>query len=221
MRSSELRADHPIVPAEEIAARLARLRALPGILKSRQDRQALACPLISEWPEGLPCGAISEFVSAAGGGKTEAAIRILAENPGIRGAWIEPTLTVYPCAFPQLGVTLDRVLFTEPGDQALWAAHQILRSQLFGLVVLSVPEAPLAAAGARALQAKAVAAPFQSAQALTASNLNEIDLRRLQLSAEKSGAALLLLRERPTVRGNWAIAIQARVLRKGKELRIL
>ena len=52
-------------------------------------------------------------------------------------AWIEEDFSLYPCALPQHGVEMERVLFVESGGESLWSAHQILRSGLFEVVVLN------------------------------------------------------------------------------------
>ena len=116
--------------------------------------------------------------SAAGSGKTELLLAFLAEHPELRAAWIEDHFTIYPCALPQQGVQLDRILFVTGLSDSLWAAHQALRSQLFGVVILSA-----------LLKGKT-------------------DLRRLQLSAEQANASVVLLTETPTVQGAWPISLQ-------------
>src|SRR5689334_18183764 len=67
----------------------------------------------SQLENGLPKGAVVEVSGSAGGGKTEVVLRFLSENPETRVAWIEDELTIYPCAFPQNRVGLERVLFVE------------------------------------------------------------------------------------------------------------
>ncbi|MCM2276657.1 MAG: hypothetical protein NDJ89_01105 [Oligoflexia bacterium] len=136
-------------------------------------------------------GALSELSGPRGEGKTLAALHYLAGSPG-RIAWIERALTIYPCALAQRDVALERVLFVEAGapEGLLWAAQQVLASQVFGSVVLDL------------------GAPLEDA----------VCLRRLQLAAEKSQAAVLLLSERAT-RESWPLRFQARV--EGHEIRIL
>jgi hypothetical protein len=181
----------PARDPDAIRERLARLRALPGILNAAaEDTTAGAALPFSLLPLGLPRGALTELSGPDGGGKTEAAIRALAENPEVRAAWVEESLTVYPCAFPALGVPMERVLFAEPGRELLWTVHQLLRSRLFGIVVAAPGEA-----------------------------LTELELRRLQLSAERSRSSLILLREHPTLRRNWPIRVQAEIRRVGPDER--
>lgn len=168
----------------------------------------------------LPQGAITEISGPDGAGKTEAVLRFLAENPVPRVAWIEQDFSVYPCAFPQYGVALDRVFFVDlsPIEQSvrgltqagrvraqrdacaghgrssptsdssigLWAAHQVLTSQVFGIVVLNVTVR------------------------------EAVPLRRLQLAAEKNGCVVILLSEKPLSQmmgATWPIHLQLQASR--------
>ncbi|MCB0343015.1 MAG: hypothetical protein H6626_11300 [Pseudobdellovibrionaceae bacterium] len=122
------------------------------------------------WPHsslrsGIPQGAITQV---AGAGKTEFVVRFLAENPQLRAAWVEKEFSIYPCGIIQRHVQLQRILFVEAGTvaQTIWSVLQILRSQLFQVVVADVPTPELKV------------------------------LRRLQLASEKAGAALIMLDER-------------------------
>ena len=85
-------------------------------------------------PGGLPRGVLIEL---AGFGKTEVLIQFLKENPKLRVAWIEESLTIYPSAVAQRSVALSRVLFIEAHAEIFWATYQVLRSNLFDCVVLS------------------------------------------------------------------------------------
>jgi hypothetical protein len=133
-------------------------------------------------------GALTELCGPAGGGKTELVLRFLAENPTLRVAWIEDPISIYPCAFPRHGVSLNRVLFVrDPGEHAIWCVQQILRSGIFPVVVLAAPSRIEGGHG--------------------------VPLRRLQLAAEQANASVILLSERPT-EGAWAIANQIEVRRQ-------
>jgi hypothetical protein len=155
-----------------------------GQLTRAAEKECLPFSLLTNAP-GVPRGALTQLHGPCGSGKSELALRFLAENPQARAAWIERELTIYPCAFPLAGVGLERVLFVEAGEQQLWAAHQILRSRLFEVVVL---------AGAQ----------FQ-----------EMELRRLQLSSEKARASVLLLTDSPDgpPARAWPVALQLEVRR--------
>src|SRR5690606_14451470 len=106
------------------------LEKLKELFQRQTRREVLSCSLL---PSGLPKGAITEV---SGFGKTELVTRFLAEHEEIRVAWIEETFSVFPFAFQQRRVDLKRVLFVEAGEDLTWAALQILKSQIFGIVVL-------------------------------------------------------------------------------------
>lgn len=132
---------------------------------------------------GIPRGALTEISGSAGGGKTEVVLRLLAENPEIKVAWIEANFTLYPCRMAQQKVALDRVLFVETSIEYLWVAQQVLRSQIFGAVVLVAPVP------------------------------SETILRRLQIAAERAQSAVILLAEAPSLQGTWPIRVQLQVMR--------
>jgi hypothetical protein len=161
------------------------LEKFPHLFKKKADQPGLR---FSYLEDGIPRGAITEVSGRSGGGKTELVLRFLAENPEARVAWVEEELTIYPCAFPQNRVELERVLFVDaPFGKKLWTAHQILRSGACPIVVID------------------------------AQGLSEADLRRLQLAAERADAAVILLTQEPSARGAWPIAAQLAVQRPGRE----
>lgn len=166
---------------------LALLRALPGVLPSvPAPRESLP---FTGLKGGIPRGAVIEVCGSHGSGKTEFVLKFLAENPKLRVAWIEDQMSVYPMALPQHGVGLSRVLFVDADKELLWIAHQIMRSRIFKVVVLSGAKAAL---GGRE---------------------GAIELRRLQLAAEQTGSTLVLLSEEPTREGAWPISVQVKVQR--------
>ncbi len=114
-------------------------------------------------PKGFPRGVLIELT---GLGKTEVLVQFLAENPKLRVAWIEESLTIYPYAMAQRGVSLARLLFIEAHQEVFWATFQVLRSHLFDCVVLSSKR-----------------------------NFDEKNLRRMQLEAEKGNIGVFLLTE--------------------------
>jgi len=104
---------------------------------------------------------------------------------GLKIGWIEDTFTANPRGFAEEGVDLRQFLFIEGGKDSLWAAHQLLRSRLFDIVVLWVRESILS-----------VQEP-------------SVELRKLQLSAEQAGTPVLLLSSQPRPTGvNWPVAVQ-------------
>ncbi|MCC7440006.1 MAG: hypothetical protein IT285_00135 [Bdellovibrionales bacterium] len=137
--------------------------------------------------EGVPCGAVIEVSGPAGGGKTEWVLRFLARHRELSVAWVECSRrhTLYPVAIEQRGVAIDRVLWleSENREQVLWAALQALQSRLCAVVVVS--------AGERGLDA--------------------VELRRLQIEAERSGATALVLSEQATAGHTWPLALQLRI----------
>jgi hypothetical protein len=140
-----------------------------------------------------PPGALTEISGSSGSGKTELVLKFLSENPELRVAWIEERFSVYPCAFPLNRVDLSRVFFVDPSragsvdsKTVLWAAHQVLQSQVFAVVVLSVE---------------------------LAERDSMIVLRRLQLAAEKNRGTVILLSEESTRGASWPISLQLQVSR--------
>ncbi len=131
-----------------------------GALRGASAKESFHWSLV---PSGLPRGAITEI---AGSGKTELVMQFLAENPHVKAAWIEPVLSLYPCAVLQRQVALDRMLFNEAGKEVPWVTLQLLRSQLFHIVVLD-----------------AACSDFRA-------------LRRFQLATEKANCGLILLSNR-------------------------
>ena len=130
-----------------------------------------------------------EVSGIEGAGKTEWVLQFLAQNSRGRVAWIEEELGVFPSAFSQYGVSLDRVLFVDaPPDQALWSAQQILRSGVFQFLVLQ-----------------------RSKQ-----SYEELNLRKLQLAAEKSNTTVILISPRPQKQGAWPISVQLQVSRSSQ-----
>lgn len=129
---------------------------------------------------------LTEISGGLGGGKTEFTLRLLAENPSLRVAWISSG-EISPGAFEQWGIPLHRVVFIEAGKNALWSAHQLLRSQLFPILVLD---------------------PVSNSEPFSA-----IELRRLQLASEKAQSATILLRETPSKKDTWPISLQLEISR--------
>ncbi|HUP56075.1 MAG TPA: hypothetical protein VM598_01390 [Bdellovibrionota bacterium] len=151
-------------------------------------REFFQFPAIGATPMGgLPRGAIIEISGVPGAGKTELVLKFLAVNPQARVAWIEQEFTAYPCAFPQQGVRLDRVLFVQvTSDDPLWTVHQVLKSQVFGMAVLTLSREHLR---------------------------DPVALRRLQIAAERSGCSVILLTDRPSSTACWPVSVQIQVSR--------
>ncbi|MFN7684541.1 MAG: hypothetical protein ACK5QT_03920 [Oligoflexia bacterium] len=188
----------PILRPEQ----LRKLREIPGILKHEPRPKSFEHGGIQ-----IPCSALTEISGPPGSGKTEWTLQFIASLsaapknsaanaiPGSdprgtpcvypRVAWIEDAFSANPRGFAEHGVDLRNFLFIEGGKDSLWAAHQVLRSQLFGVAVLWVRESILS------------------------SSQPSVELRKLQLSAEQAGVPLLLLSPQPRPSGaNWPLALQ-------------
>lgn len=147
----------------------------------------------------LQCSSLSTGIprgaitQICGFGKTQAAVDLIKENPDIKTAWIESEFELNPLAVAQQEVDLTRILFAEAGEHMIWACHQILKSHLFPLVVLK--EAPM----------------------------EDLLLRKLQLAAEKSQSALVILTEEFS--SSWPVSLMLKAHKtssqEGIELEIL
>ena len=181
---------------------------------------------------GLPQGALIELSGSAGGGKLEALIRFLSENPSLPVAWVEEGTTTYPCAFPQQGVSLERLLFVNaeavhpehrPADagspRLVECAHQILRSQIFGVLVLLARDSVQQQVYPHNHHTALPGTPRDShiiesrGRREPALGLGEIELRRLQIAAEKSGTTVFIIRETPSITSTWPLTAQFQISR--------
>lgn len=160
------------------------LRSLPGILpQGKLDRKVFPAPGLLEC--GIPRGAITEISGREGGGKTEFLMDFLKANANLRVAWVESRMTVYPFALAAHGISLRRILFVEPPvTNLVWTLHQLLKSGLFEVVVLSHAVLP------------------------------DVDLRKLQIFSEQAQAAMVMLADEPRREGSWPLALQLEVRRK-------
>lgn len=181
-----------------LSAKLEKLRSISGVLPCPPpSREALS------WEQAdvsVPRGALTEVSGPFGSGKTEAVVKFIARHQESLGrvAWIEDRFTAYPTGFLQHGVDLSRMLFIEGGAESIWAAHQVLRSQVFGSVILFVRESTLSASEPR------------------------VELRRLQLSAEQSNACVFLLTHQPRPQGaSWPLALQLQANANTRRLDVL
>lgn len=162
----------------ESRKKLELLRELPGILKISPEENVLPHPALSA---GVPRGAITEVARANGTGRTTFILDLLSANPDQRCAWIEDELTFYPPALTLHGIDPRQVFFVEAGFDLLWVTQQVLRSQLFSIVVL------------------------EKCHAL----LSENDLRRLQILAHQGNTALILLSPKRAAQGTWVFKRRA------------
>ncbi len=149
-------------------------------------------------PDGMPRSGIVEISGARGQGKTTYVLEFLKENPGLKVAWMEKDFTFNPSVLTSYGLGRDRFLFVELASglglglgsdlQApIWCASQILRSQLFQVLVLG------------------------GVGSLGAGGLKELDLRRLQLLSKQSGALVVLLQDRRIQGPGWMFSLRLEV----------
>lgn len=140
------------------------------------------------YPAGLPLG---QLVLLDGPGRTQAVATLLAEHATETCAWVEERLSAYPPGLAQRGVVLERLLFVESGAQWSWVLAQLLRSQVFKVIV--------------------VASALKGAEV-------EAGLRRLQLAAERSQCLVLLLA--PPQGPAWAVRLRLQCQWDGGALRL-
>ena len=138
------------------------LTELRSLLSLQPQREFLPLSFFQE--AGIPKGAITEIT---GVGKTDFVAQILAENSDVRVAWIEKNMSIFPFAFWQRNLGLQRVLFVESGAQTEWTILQILKAQIFKLVVFYVDDFEITS------------------------------LRRIQLASEKANVICLWLTDKP------------------------
>jgi hypothetical protein len=160
-----------------VSAILENLRASIGAIEGHTLREHFP---FSSVIRGIPRGAVTNIY---GIGKTEITLGFLAENQSAKIAWIEDRFSIFPCGVLQRKVDLDRILFSEAGREYIWTALQVLRSQIFQIVVvLGHPK-------------------------------DQSIIRRLQLTAEKSNVALILLSDSPIKA--WGVSLAIRASRSG------
>ncbi len=109
--------------------RTATLESLRALVHSKTQRSSLP---FSYLPTGIPKGAIAEI---SGHGKSEFVLKFIAENK-LKVAWIESDFSIFPFAFLQRNVALDKVLFVESANQTYWGVLQVLKAQIFPVVVV-------------------------------------------------------------------------------------
>ena len=112
----------------------------------------------------IPKAAITEVT---GFGKTEWLVNLMKEHPQASMAWLESELSAYPLGFFQRNISLQHILFVEAGAHLSWACMQVLKAQLFKIVVVCHSEFDL------------------------------LSLKRFQLLCEKSDCALIWLSPKP------------------------
>lgn len=107
---------------------LAELRQLMGA-SAMQARPRHHC---SVYPDGFSVGSLVELTGTS---KTEFVSLFLKENPQLKTAWVEDSITINPYALKQRGVNLDSLFFIEGGKETLWCLNQVLSSGCFQVIV--------------------------------------------------------------------------------------
>jgi RecA/RadA recombinase len=192
-------------------------------LEGLNAQETLPCSMIPGLPAGLPVGKLIEMQGAQGSGKTETLLSFFQENPSLQVAWIEVGATIYPCAFSERGVDLSRVLFVEAGNasEALWSAHQIIKSQIFGAVVLSqldsIPETQVTPHTTHLTRPHDPRSHGLRGPRSQGDYLNEIELRRLQIATEKSKSTIFFLNEKAIAQDNWPLEVQMKFSRNDSQ----
>lgn len=121
------------------------------------EKESVTCPGLES---GLPKGAITEI---SGVGKTEFVSQFLAQHKDLKVAWIEESFSVFPVGFLQRGLNLENVLFIEAGESLVWSTLQVLKAQIFPVVVIYAEE------------------------------MNLKNLRRVQVMSERAGSVVIWL----------------------------
>jgi hypothetical protein len=167
---------------------LEQLKTLPNLVHLSAPPEGY---LFSLSPLGVPKTGLVELAGPLGSGKTEAIFLFLKENPKLKVAWIEKDFTLFPSAIPFYELSLQQILFIDISSPCfkqslLWCATQLLKSQLFQVLVISHL------------------------------SISEIELRKFQLLSRQTGTLVFLLQNRRTEGQSWFFTLQADVNRSEK-----
>jgi hypothetical protein len=138
------------------------LDELRALVHAKIQKESLSSSYLTS---GIPKGAITEI---SGAGKTEFVLKFLAEHPELKVAWVEKSFSAYPVGFLQRNVSLGRMFFVEAAQNTNWVALQVLRAQIFSVVVIYSDEIDIKA------------------------------LRRIQIASEKCQATTIWLSTKPS-----------------------
>lgn len=134
----------------------------------------------------IPMGCLVEISAEPGLGAAELILSLAAEHPHLRIACLEEDNRIFPRAFPQHRVSLDRILFVETGSQTLWTLQQLLKSGLFQILIVR--------------------------GAIDGSS----NLKRLQLLSEAVPAIVLFWTDRPSEINTWYYQLQIHIPHRNK-----
>ncbi|MES3037741.1 MAG: hypothetical protein V4736_07535, partial [Bdellovibrionota bacterium] len=160
------------------------LDELKALIQKPHTREYLQCPSLID---GIPRGAISEI---SGNGKTQFVAQLLKEHPTLRTAWVEEHFSVNPFGLQQMEIKPNQIFFVEAGSDLEWALLQILKSQVFPLVVM-----------------------YANIKDLKS-------LRRIQLATEKSHVATLWLTPKPQPHWTSSVQLKVSKVPRTNELNI-
>ena len=161
------------------------LKELRQLITPRSQKELLNCSYLKA---GIPQSGITSVV---GPGKTEFALKVISENLDFNVAWLEENFSIYPYAFLQKKVDLNRVLFVEAGRDFNWVTMQILKAQVFRIVVAYGEE------------------------------IDVRHLRRIQLACEKSHSAVIWLSNSDQSLWPVSLQLRTHKSSKGLEVEIL
>lgn len=164
---------------------LEELKSLPSIVHTLPQKEVYS---FTRFSMGFPKTGLMEISGVLGSGKTEFLLQFLKESPELEVAWIEKNFTFFPSILLNYQLHPERFLFLDLSSpklkrSPLWGVSQILRSQVFPLIILS------------------------------GIDLQESELRHLQLSARQADALIIFLREVPLQNANWLFSLRIQVKR--------
>jgi recombination protein RecA len=188
-----------------------KLRLAPSHGALAYSTLALSWPGLGELlPDGgFPRGVVELAAPRALGGSTAIALAAVragqSRAQGAWCAWLDPEGTLHAPGVVAAGVDLDRMLVVRPPRAELArVAVKVVGAGAFEAVVVdfdAVPGAPLAPAGVGVAKKKRAWAP-------------EVLVRKLALSAESSGATVLLLTDSARPRSvPWPVALRLELSR--------
>jgi hypothetical protein len=176
-----------------------------SLAQLREHIGALAKPSRPMWNfgsllnGGLPHGSICGFSGPAGSGKTSFVINLLAQHPDSRTAWIQSNWDMGPIPLIHARIPLQNVVGIESQHEWPWVTLQVVKSQLFSFVVLSLlTSSSLGFAASQAVGMKKIRSP---------NFIEEKWLRRMQLACEESHSTLFLIHEEP-ISHSWPLHMQ-------------
>ena len=169
---------------------LEQLKALPSFASYIPQEEPYPFSLFSK---GIPKSGLVELSGPWGSGKTEVILRFLSENHTLKTAWIEREFNFFPPVLMEHKLGLRQTLFIDLDYQTfhpassqktpLWCAFQILRSEIFKVLVFSQID------------------------------FTETELRRLQLLTKQTGTLIFFLKTSASQQKSWPLSLQLGVKR--------